>query len=150
MKDHPKTGLTREQAKQAMSDRAKVQGGAGTGYIVELSGDSAIVAWDSGERSPTPIGELSLAPAGEHPGRHPSTVPINPFQYALALIDERVRAAGNPGPIGSGVFLLLENIAAQLGVPRSGFTQPPEGPRGQGGEADYALASPPPTAASKK
>lgn len=43
----------------------------------------------------------------------------------LAALDEAIIKQGNPGPKGSGIFLLLETCASQfLGVPRAGFPAP--------------------------
>jgi len=43
----------------------------------------------------------------------------------LETLDEAVRNAGNQGPPGSGIFLLLSDVAAQLGIPRVPFPAAP-------------------------
>ena len=57
--------MTKPQAKAAIDARAKVTAGTGedrdTGRIVELRGSMAIVAWDSGVRTPCPIIDLIAA-----------------------------------------------------------------------------------------
>ena len=57
--------MTNRQAAAAMKARTKVEAGVGddhdTGVIVEIDGDTATVAWDSGVRTPCPIRNLSRA-----------------------------------------------------------------------------------------
>ena len=53
----------------------------------------------------------------------------------LETLDEAVRNAGNQGPPGSGIFLLLSDVAAQLGIPRVPFPAAP---------AESGLAAPKP------
>jgi hypothetical protein len=57
--------MTQIQARAAMGAHLRVQGGEGedhdTGYIIDVEGDMATVAWDSGVRTPCPISDLRVA-----------------------------------------------------------------------------------------
>lgn len=57
--------MTTEQARNAMRDRLKVEAGEGpdhdTGIIVSVDDEGmAIVAWQSGVRTPCPIADLEI------------------------------------------------------------------------------------------
>jgi hypothetical protein len=57
--------MTKEQALEAISSRLKIEAGSGddydTGFIISVDGDMAIVAWDSGARTPTPLCDIEEA-----------------------------------------------------------------------------------------
>jgi hypothetical protein len=57
--------MTEAQAKRAMNAGTKIEAGAGddydTGRIIEINGDMAVVAWDSGTRTPCPVRDISIA-----------------------------------------------------------------------------------------
>jgi hypothetical protein len=56
--------MTKTEAKLAMERHAKVIAGSGgdreTGFIHEITGDIAIVGWDSGVRTTCPLSDLAL------------------------------------------------------------------------------------------
>ena len=64
-------------------------------------------------------------------GQEKASLALSPgLMKGIKALDEAVIAAGNPGPPGSGVYLVLETAANQfLGIPRAGFpADPPADP----------------------
>ncbi len=57
--------MTKQQATEAMQNRAKVEAGKGdehdTGYIHAINNDMAEIRWDSGVKTPCPIADLTIA-----------------------------------------------------------------------------------------
>lgn len=57
--------MTKNEAQTAMDERTTVEAGKGddhdTGRIVAIDGDTAMVAWDSGVRTPCALVDLRVA-----------------------------------------------------------------------------------------